>query len=217
MSTPHPAKFSPTILEEIRRHLKPEWLVLDPFAGTGRVHSLTSFTVGVEIEPEWAGQHPCTIVGDALHLPFADATFDAVVTSPCYGNRMADHHEARDGSVRMTYRHQLGRPLHPNNSGQLQWGPKYKDFHDEAWREARRVLKPGGLLVLNISDHFRKAERMMVSTWHTHSLLLKGFTMLELHEVKTPRMGFGANRGKRPEAEYVMVFQAPQEVLRAAA
>lgn len=118
----HPAKFSSSILTVLAGLVQPEWRILDPFAGTGRVHSLGSNTWGVEIEPEWASMHPRTIVGDALHLPFAAKSFDAVITSPTYANRLADHHEAKDGSVRHSYRHDLGRPLHPSNSGQLQWG-----------------------------------------------------------------------------------------------
>lgn len=77
--------------------------VLDPFAGTGRVHELGQHTscelrtFGVELEPEWAGMHERTIVGDARKRPSRwTARFDVVATSPCYGNRMADHHEAKD-------------------------------------------------------------------------------------------------------------------------
>lgn len=72
------------------------------------------------------------IVGDALRLPFRDATFDVVATSPTYGNRMADHHEARDDSDRGTYRHRLSRPLHPSNSGAMQWGEEYRSIHEKA-------------------------------------------------------------------------------------
>jgi hypothetical protein len=93
----HPAKFSTAVLEAMD-----PWLdgccVLDPFAGVGGIHSLCkpARTVGVELEPEWAACHPRTVVGDATRLPFPDNTFDAVATSPAYGNRMADHHEATE-------------------------------------------------------------------------------------------------------------------------
>jgi tRNA G10 N-methylase Trm11 len=90
--------------------------VLDPFAGTGRIHELENWTVGVEIEPEWATMRDGTIVANALNLPFRDASFDAVVTSPTYGNRLADHHDARDSSRRHSYKHDLGRDLHSENS-----------------------------------------------------------------------------------------------------
>ena len=81
---------------------------------------------GYEIEPEWAEQARAagciTTTGDSRQMHYPDAMFDAICTSPTYGNRMADHHEARDASPRHTYRHVLGRPLTPGNSGALQWG-----------------------------------------------------------------------------------------------
>lgn len=107
-SLEHPAKYTNVIVEAIsatvNRHLG--WghiRVLDPFAGVGGIHALAFgndeigiTTVGVELEPEWAAADPRTIVGDATALPFADSSFDCVATSPCYGNRVADHHDAKD-------------------------------------------------------------------------------------------------------------------------
>jgi tRNA G10 N-methylase Trm11 len=66
--TAHPAKFSDEILARIHVHdtdspLRP--LILDPFAGTGKVHRLDGIrSIGVEIEPEWtratSWPTPCT-------------------------------------------------------------------------------------------------------------------------------------------------------------
>lgn len=92
----HPAKFSESILHKLDEILPTTGNLLDPFAGVGKIHSLGRASIGVELEPEWAMQHNRTIVGNALHLPFPDASFDIVCTSPCYGNRMADHHHAQE-------------------------------------------------------------------------------------------------------------------------
>lgn len=207
----HPAKFSEPILRLMRPLAQDCDRILDPFAGTGRVHLLGRSAVGVEIEPEWACLHPRTIVGDALALPFAADSFDGVFTSPTYANRMADHHDARDSSKRNTYKHTLGRNLHPNNSGQLQWGRKYRRFHIRTWREVRRVLQPGGLFVLNVSDHIRKGEVVPVAEWHNQLCRFLGFKSIEHITVRTRRNGQGANGKVRVASEVIHVFEAPEK------
>lgn len=94
----HPAKYSAALMPVLQSLVPPEEfpLVLDPFAGTGKIHGLANLTWGIELEPEWAEMSVRTSVGDATALPFFTGDFNAVVTSPCYGNRMADHHEAKD-------------------------------------------------------------------------------------------------------------------------
>jgi tRNA G10 N-methylase Trm11 len=192
--------------------------VLDPFAGIGGVHDLDLFgyhTVGVELEPKWAAAHPRTIVGDATSLPFADESFKFVVTSPCFGNRMADHHNAQDGSYRRTYRYMLGQELHPRNTGQLQWGPAYKVMHAVAWFEAWRVLQPGGVFVLDIKDHIRDHRRQHVTDWHYEVLSGLGFELAEVIRPEVKGFKFGENRdnpGTQPFRlpERVLVFEKPQ-------
>lgn len=181
--------------------------VLDPFAGTGKIHSLPFKTVGVEIEKEWAEMHPQTIHGDALNLPFNSNTFDAICTSPTYGNRMADHHDAKDSSKRITYRHVLGRELNDNNSGKMQWGDKYKKFHQEAWVESKRVLKPNGIIILNVSNHIRNKTEQPVTQFHIDLITNLGLDMVEHHQVNTPRMRYGRNNGARIDYESVIVFR----------
>lgn len=205
----HPAKFNDSVLEVIAGYLATEKWVLDPFAGVGRIHNLypTFNTIGIEIEPEWANQHPRTMVGDALNLLFPDASFDAIATSPCYGNRMADHHQATDDSTRITYRHTLGRPLHPNNAGQFQWGEQYWAFHVRAWRQVTRVLKPGGRFVLNVSNHIRNGKEIDVATWHIAALCGLGMELIDECKVNTQRMRFGANRDLRTKGEYVVLLR----------
>lgn len=226
----HCAKFSkeliPTLAEALRqegqaiqRRLPTDTtyhgLVLDPFAGTGRIHAIADEagweSEGIEIEPEWAELNERTTLGSALELPWPDAHFDAIVTSPTYGNRFADKHKARDGSTRRSYTHDLGRQLHQDNSGGLQWGPAYREFHRKAWPEAVRVLRWGGIFVLNISDHIRKFERQPVTGFHVRTLCALGLEVEDIDIVSTRRMRYGANHAERPLAEFVITFRKPWE------
>lgn len=206
----HPAPFSPEILAQVDRVLPSGSYVLDPFAGIGLIHQLRPRvkTIGIEIEPEWAAMSPFTFVGNALYLDdlFPAATFDAVATSVCYGNRMADSHDAKDESYRRTYKHVLGRDPHPDSAGTLQWGDGYRGFHFLAWRQAEWVLKDGGMLVLNVKDHVRDHEVQKVSAWHVRTLQNLGF--YKVKHIKVPVRGFrqGENSEARVPYENVFVF-----------
>lgn len=213
----HPAPFSDPILDQAAAHLKETGqtgVVLDPFAGTGRVHELRDRvddieTVGVELEQEWADKHPDTMQGNALELTDTiDAeSIDAIVTSPTYGNRMADHHNATDDSSRFTYKHTLGRDLSDDNSGAMQWGDDYRAFHEKAWAEAVAVLKPGGTLTLNIKNHIRDGEIQRVVEWHLDCLYRLGLHLIALDIVMTKGLPSGSNADVRTLAEYVMTFR----------
>lgn len=220
----HPARFSDAILDRIEMLLdehRISGLVLDPFAGTGRVHRLSTTnrqTIGIEIEPEWAATDSRTIVGNALCLPLLDDSVDAIVTSPCYGNRFADHHRARDSSFRRSYAHDLRRltgdperQLHADNAGLLQFGPAYRSFHRGAWSECARVLKRGGMLILNVSDFVRRGELVGVVSWHVEELVGLGFRVVDSVDVETPRLRYGANSHARVGSETVTVLAAPEQ------
>jgi hypothetical protein len=188
-------------------------MVLDPFAGTGKIHELKNcITFGVELEPEWALMHPRTYVGDATKLPdhFNDA-FHMVITSPCYANRMADHHtpSPSDTSKRFTYTHMLGRKLSAGSTANMQWGEEYRFIHTQAWIAVRRVLCPGGWFVLNVRDHIRKKMLVPVSAWHLETVLRLGFEQLDSWYIETPGMRFGANSDKRVDGEHVFLFRNP--------
>lgn len=257
----HPAKFSKPVLDVLvaqtyregergrdlldsPESLPPRLTVLDPFAGVGLIHRLADEdglnveTIGVELEPEWARAHPRTIVGDALRLPFADASIDVVATSPCYGNRMADQHEAKDPcracggkgfledepdpvkgyatcracrgeglSRRNTYRHRLGRPLSIGSGAGLQWGKAYREFHGAAWREVARVVKPGGLVLLNVSNFIRDGREMPVVEWHVHCWITLGAQLVAAKRVRTQRNRQGANGEARVDGEVVVLLR----------
>jgi tRNA G10 N-methylase Trm11 len=185
--------------------------VLDPFAGTGRIHELAMpsliTTTGVEIEPEWAAMHPNTRLGNALELTqMFSEPFDAIITSPTYGNRLADHHQADDPSIRRSYKHDLGHDLHPDNSGQLHFSKDYMAFHVKAWDQVYQVLKPNGWFILNVSDFIRKGKIIPVVQWHLDTLCYR-FKVLEHRYVGTYRMKFGQNAQARVSHESVILMK----------
>lgn len=204
MTAKHPSKYANAVLEEIAYWLPADALVLDPFSGVGRLGEIAKLrTVRVEIEADWADQ----IVGDAQRLPFADGVFDAIATSPVYGNRMSDHHNARDGSTRHTYKHTLGHDLHPRNAGALQWGDSYRLFHKQAWAEIVRVLRPGGMFLLNSSDHIRKGKVQHVTQFHLDTLGRLGLTCERTVLIGTARLRHGENHQARVDHETLSILR----------
>lgn len=205
----HPAKYSDVLLPIFDKYLPDDkHKVLDPFAGTGKLKQIRPNCTLLEIEPEWANS--CgAVIGDATAMPFDDAYFDAICTSPTYGNRMADSfqdHQVEKQYKRNTYRHVLGRKLSANNSGGMQWGEKYRKLHLKAWQECFRVLKKSGIFVLNISDHIRSGQVIAVTDWHITTLIEVGFIKREHVKVKTKRQRFGQNSSLRVDYESVVVF-----------
>lgn len=213
----HPAKFSDDFIPIFAGLLYGYDRVLDPFAGTGKLaaikdHGYTGEVVCCEIEPEWAkcGLYPAVDewhIGDSRKMRWADdEEFDAICTSPTYGNRMADHHNARDASRRISYRHTLGRELHRQNSGRMQWGERYRQLHTEVYAECWRVLCWGGRFVLNISNHIRGGKEIDVVGFHRDLLLDLGFTLTRAIDVETRRLRRGANHNRRVKTEKILVF-----------
>lgn len=216
----HPARFSVELMPVFRKILHEHTFegarVLDPFAGTGKIHELRPEfeTVGIELEAEWANLHEYTRQGSALGLPFEPAEFDAIVTSPTYGNRLADSHNASDPERRRSYTHDLGRTLSSDNSGSLHWrngaggSADYRAFHERAWDEAVLVLRPGGVFVLNMCDHVRGGLVQPVTAWHAWCLGRLGLDYVDSVTVRTRKLRQGENAELR-EQESVHVFRSP--------
>lgn len=207
----HPAKYTDSLLPVFAEMAQGCKSILDPMAGTGKIFKLRNYGItadikAIELEPEFAAWHPETQIGNALALPFADESIECVIVSPTYANRMADSHTAKDSSHRNTYTHAIGRKLHPDNSGQLQWGNAYRDFHCKAWREVYRVLQPNGIFILNIKDHIRKSRVIRVTLWHCLALGAIGFREIESRKIDCPGNRFGKNGEKRINYESVIKF-----------
>jgi hypothetical protein len=216
----HPAKFSDPIIEKIESilgtYLNDGARCLDPMAGTGKIAAALPDYLWhcVDIE-DWPDKVHGVAIGDATDMDWCPTGFhDAVVTSPTYGNRMADHHDAKDGSRRISYTHNLGRPLQPNNTGNAHFpSAKYNALHVAAWRETYRVLKPGGIFILNVKNFIRGGEEVDVCSWHRAVCVGMGFRLLEFHQVyvKGLRLGSDDSRNKRVESEMVYVFRKPTD------
>jgi len=217
MEIKHPAKFNDKFIPIFAELLKHRENVLDPFAGTGKLALIKSYgfkgkIVCNEIEPEYSKSLIYPVdewhTGDSANMKWAEnSSFDAICTSPTYGNRMADHFDAKDKSKRITYRHVLGRPLNPDNTGRMQWGDNYRNKHVVVYAECRRVLKPQGLMIINISDHIRKGEIIPVTDWHKNTILNLGFSLIKELKIETQRMGFGRNGNLRVDHESILVFE----------
>lgn len=214
MSIPkHPAPYTEHLLTTAAMMLNEgHERIFDPFAGRGGIHGIGEYvgwpvtTVGMEIEKEWAVTDGRTVHGDFLQVPLVEleGRFDAIVTSPTYGNRMADHHDAKDPSMRYTYRHMLGRPLTENNSGMIQWGAAYRAFHVAAWEKCYWSLPTKGRLVIDVRDHIRRGERQHVASWHMKTLLRAGFFLVDVRSIETRGMRHGANADLRVPSTLVI-------------
>ena len=131
------------------------------------------------------------------------------MTSPDYGNRMADSFDARDSSSRVGYRWQLGRKL-SDESVVVRWGSRYRQLHELVLSEMVRVTRPGGLVIVNISDFIEKGEVVPVVDWY-RSTLTQWLTLpIERDiEISTPRMRKGQNWQARVDVEHVIVCRRP--------
>lgn len=228
----HPAKYSDPILDVLDRLVAVEALrlrrtysrdrvceVVDIMAGVGRVHRLARpnkvFTTGIEIEPEWAAYNWRTICADVREYaarPGTHERYDVLATSPDYGNRFSDHHDAKDGSERHSYRHYLGRMPTAGSTVTLPYGRAYCEAHASIVRAAEHMVRPGGLVLWNVSNFYRGPELVGVIEFHRGLWLAQGYTHdgPDRKVVTKRHTGNGATATQRRAAhEVVMRFRKP--------
>lgn len=213
----HPAKYSDVFLPIFYDLLKDCTNVLDPMAGTGKLAKIKELgyagkIVCNDIESEWKNGETFKVdewhFSDAANMDWAsDYEFDAICTSPTYGNRMADNFVNKNGSHYITYRHYLGHPLTEGNTGCMQWGNKYCNKHIAIYRECIRVLKANGLMIVNVSNHIRGGQIIDVVNFHKETIKSLGCCFEREIKVETPRMGFGQNAKVRVPYESILIFR----------
>lgn len=246
----HPAQYSPAHIEaftqllhiafrDLRGVRRPR--VVDGMAGLFGIHKLDPEwfdTVGNEIEAAYVDAalvlYPgrTCVVGNACQLDFPDASFDAYLVSPTFGNRLADHHANSDLcktckgsgcdtcwgyglSLRRSYLHDVRRLAGPDyhlsehNTGLLSVkAPQYVHLHTLAWAEAARVLRPDGLMVVDVKNFMRAKVEVDVIGLHRAILEGLGFEMVAEQQVAAPGLRNGANR-ERTKAHTLLVARRP--------
>lgn len=217
---PHPAKFSNELLPYLAKYAY--GFVLDPMGGTGKAGLMKKLNPDIlhvtinEIEKEWADQAQSNsvdrvIIGDAKNLKGA---YDCIVTSPPYGNRMADNFKAgKPDSMRRRYAGDLGRNPSEGSVACKHFGKGYEDMMIQIYDSLLRNVK-FDLFILNVSDFIRQFKRVDVCGFYVSYFESRGFHLLSREEVKTRRQkGVGANTHLRVESESVMVFSKDKKPL----
>jgi hypothetical protein len=118
---------------------------------------------------------------------------------------MSDSFSAQDDSRRIGYRFALGRPVSPGSGAGMPWGDAYRQLHLRILREMKWVTRPGGLVIVNVSNHIRAGEEQYVAEWWLANMLALGLRLESTVPVETPRMRFGENHAARVEHEWVLV------------
>jgi SAM-dependent methyltransferase len=174
----------------LARFTRPGDCVLDPMAGVGSLligGTMGRRVVCVELEPDHARacrvnaaalraagltDAPVHVLrGNALALALPSGSVDAIVTSPAYGNvatrrRNAEPSTHTRASVPAWVRKRTDAAFHvdaygrtPGQLGNLR-DALYLAAMAQVYAECRRVLKPGGVLVVITADYWRNHQRV---------------------------------------------------------
>ena len=211
--TPHPAKYSNELLPVLAKYAYGE--ILDPMGGTGKAGLLKKFNTNIkgvtinELEREWSEQAynngvDIVITGDARNL---SGLYDCIVTSPPYGNRMADNFKARKpDSMRRGYVGDLGRQVSAGSVCCKHFG---KGYEEEMASILDAIMDKVVFerFILNVSNFIRQFKEVNVVSWYKDYFINRGLKLTAEEKVITRRQkGVGANTHLRAPEEYVLVF-----------
>ena len=146
----------------VERYTKPGDVVVDPFCGSGTTLDVAKDTgrkgLGFDIAPQRADIERA----DARKLPLENASVDLVFMDPPYG----DHIKYSDD---------------PECIGKLSaYNPSYYKAMHRVVREAGRVLRPGGVFGLYVSDYFEKKKGFAPVGFQLFMSIAESFEILDI-------------------------------------
>lgn len=233
----HPCRFTPQVLDEMARELDleaerlglPRLAVIDPCAGTGeRVAEHATYArhvwVGLELEESFIAAR-WVQPGNARRIPYGAGSFDAYCTSYVFPNGMCDSFISAetDESDRMTYSHRARRNrgertyrLHSDHAGRYPWGRgskqaelRWKELHVDFIRDGIRVLKHGGLFIVEMKDHWVGKDLVPVTAWLIDQFVAQGCTLVGVTRIPVRGNRKGANREIREEHTNLIMARTP--------
>jgi SAM-dependent methyltransferase len=202
--------------------LQPEWAQANPRTIVGDATALpagwtdgfdgffTSVNYGNRMADHHNAMDPCKkCAGEGVVERMATpAEVDAgcelgIAYDPC------KHCRGSGKSPRNTYAHCLresGAELVAGSASAMHWGPAYRAHHVAFVKEMGRVVRPGGLGLLNISNHMKGDVEVNVAEWFLHVFISQGWYVWEVRRIGTRRNGQGANRDTRVDGELLLVL-----------
>jgi hypothetical protein len=140
---------------------------------------------------------PCDVKADFGAVPLADESQDAVVFDPPYVTRMSFKARTKDNPAGSNQKDAFGvNSTGPRNDREID------ELYSVGTAEARRILKPGGVLILKTMD---------TQKWrHIELANLPGFKLIDFLVVVTQGKPPGkpyAQKHARKNHSYFMVFR----------
>jgi len=220
----------------LNEHTAPGSVILDPMAGTGSIllAALNQHpTLAGDVEAYWSRllsrnalrihrRHLIvapilTARWDAARLPLPDASLDAIVTSPPYFDLFSNWNRKQANYLdgRHIGPNGLSYGDHANQIGNVHIYDDYLRAMRGVYRECRRILRPGGKLILILGNKVR-GGRIVPVTEDTQALVAaNGFDLLAAHDRKTIPSRWRRIHGQQdPDypvigVETALVFQKP--------
>lgn len=207
---PHPTKNNVNLVEYLVKKLtNPGETILDPFAGTGSTGVIAALhsrnAILVEIEPvfcQWIAEAAKRVevmstishkgwikivCGDSTKLTKllsdhgVNDIVDAMITSPPYTNRAADHRVSKYRKGGLFPEEKLDYKPSNGNLETIPWD-KYIVSLQKVYSEVYKVLRPGGIVAVIVKPFYRdgKVVDLPYYTWLT--LKATGYTLEKVYK-----------------------------------